>query len=278
MRRRGPRLWRLTLRGLAVSVCALPLLLVPAIPTSAEGPLNKQVEEWFESVQPDGTIRVRNAFGNVHARFGGYEGQAEILATTQRLEDEAPELRVERLSVEKGLNVTVDFALAEGEARPADDATRDRVDLVLFVPRGVRLDIETEDGLIAVKKLKSDVVASSRTGDLQIKSVNGNVQAKTVHGRIEATLETGATADAQTFSTVTGDIEIWVWEDARSDVQMATSGEISTDFSIQIEHRRFEEPSKFATATLGGGGPELSLHSKKGRVKLLRLQKNFRPE
>ena len=42
-------------------------------------------------------------------------------------------------------------------------------------------------------------------------------------------------------------------------VSIATSGEISTDFSIEIEHRPFEEPGK------------------RGRVRLLRLQRQFHP-
>jgi hypothetical protein len=91
-------------------------------------------------------------------------------------------------------------------------------------------------------------------------------------------LENGVTAEAQQLSTITGDIEVYLWEDAGMEVDIKTSGEISTDFSIAVEHRRFEEPGKHATAIVGGGGPGLSLYSKRGRVKLLRLQKDFKPE
>jgi hypothetical protein len=61
-------------------------------------------------------------------------------------------------------------------------------------------------------------------------------------------------------------------------VAIATSGEISTDFSLTIDHRRFEEPGKQAVAIIGDGGPQLSLYSKRGRVRLLRLPRHFKPD
>jgi hypothetical protein len=276
--RRGPRLRHETLRGLAVGAACLAFALSLTGTTLAEPPLSKEAFQWFESVEPGGTVRITNPYGSIYARFGGYEGQVEILATAQRLETELPALNVVRTARDGGLEVNVDYLLEPGQTRPTEKATRDRIDLVCFIPQGSTLEAETTDGTIAIKKLKSDVVLSSDTGDLQINAVAGNVQAKTARGRIEATLSTGVTSDPQTFSTVTGDIELWVWEDAKLDIDLATTGEISTDFSIEIEHRRFEEPSKFGKAQLGGGGPALSLYSKKGRLKLLRLQKDFRPD
>ena len=51
-----------------------------------------------------------------------------------------------------------------------------------------------------------------------------------------------------------------------------------TDFSIDIEHRRFEEPGKIAVATVGKGGPGLDLSSKRGPILLLRLPRHFKPD
>jgi hypothetical protein len=233
----------------------------------------KDSAQWFETVEPGQAVRVVNLFGDVYSRFGGYENRVEILATSQRLEVELPELEVRFARGDDGLDITVGFA---GEADEATE-TRDRIDLVVFVPKDAALDARTGDGLIDVKKLKSDVVASSRKGDLRINSVEGRVSAKTARGDITATLATGATTERQDLTTETGDIEVWLGEDADMNVSVATSGEISTDFSLEIEHRRFEEPSKHAVAVVGQGGPELTLRSKQGRVRLLRLQKSFKP-
>jgi hypothetical protein len=246
---------------------------------SADGAVPKELDrketsQWFETVRPGQTVRVVNRFGRVYARFGGYEAKAEILATSQRLEAELPELEVRFSHGGDSLDISVGFAGEAGETTE----TRDRIDLVVFVPEGARLDARTRDDLIDVKKLKGDVVASSLGGDLTINSVAGRVSAKTARGNITATLATGATTEPQDLTTQTGDIEVWLWEDADLSVSLATSGEISTDFTLAIEHHRFEEPSKHATAVVGAGGPELTLRSKQGRVRLLRLQKQFKPE
>jgi hypothetical protein len=244
----------------------------------------KNSHQWFETVDPEGRVLVSNPYGDVYARFGGYENQVEILATIQRLEHDLPELTVQRRPAGAGLDVIVEPSPAapegSGKAPPpmAPAERRDRVDLVLFVPLGVKLEISTEEDKIDVKGLKSDLIARSLSGDVRIRSVQGHVGAKSIRGDLSVALETGVTGADQELSTETGEIEVYLWEDANARVSIATSGEISTDFSIEIEHRRFEEPGKRAVAVVGKDGPGLSLFSKRGRVRLLRLPRHFKPD
>jgi len=263
-------------RGLG-RLCGCGLVFVLAIcgavaeTVSGEQTGQKRSARWVESIPSSGTVRVRNAHGNVYARFGGYEDQVELLATTQRLESDLPELEVELRHGEAWLDVTVRFTDAASVPGP----TRDRIDLVVFVPRGATLDVETRDGLIEAKKLQGDVIAASISGDVRLRSIGGSVQVKTMRGKIVVSLAANATRRPQTLVTETGEIEVWVAEDASFEVELSTSGEIGTDFSIDIEHHRDIEPSKLAVATIGQGGPVLRVRSKKGRIRLLRLQKNF---
>lgn len=267
------------------SLVSLLLLLACSAPAVAETPevpdhYTKESRQWFQTVERGQTLRVINEFGRIYGRFGGYENKAEILATFQRLETDKPELTVAFTPTESGLEVRVGPVAAADDVSPAsakDFVTRDRIDLVVFVPLEVTLDAETRSDLIAVKKLKSDFSAKSFKGDLQIRSVEGHVRAATERGQISATLETGVTDKPQELTTVTGDIEVHLWQDAKMDVRLATSGEISTDFSLAIEYRDQEEPGKYGRATVGQGGPELNLRSKRGRVRLLRLPKGFVP-
>jgi len=269
-----------SLHGFAVVVCAFLLSVGSPDPALAEDPAPgfKQTANRVEKIRPGGTLRVRNSFGNVYARFGGYENKVELLTTTQRLEIDLPELRVDLQTGSEGLEISVDFELKADQTAPPQGKTRDHVDLVLFVPQGVTLDVETRLGSLEIKKLKSDLVVSSIAGDMMIKGVKGRVQAKTDRGKITVVLENGVTTLPQSFVTSTGDIEVHAWEDSQFDVELATSGVISTDFSLEIEHRRSEEPQKIARAILGDGGPVLILHSKQGRVQLLRMQRDFSPE
>jgi len=143
---------------------------------------------------------------------------------------------------------------------------------------GASLDVETREDQINAKGLKGDLTARSEQGDIHIRSIEGRVRAWTTRGQIAASLETDVTLASQEFSTETGDIEVYRWEDENMEVNIATSGEISTDFSVSIEHLRSEEPGKRAVATVGEGGTKLSLYTKRGRVRLLRLQQELASE
>jgi len=244
-------------------------------PVAVEKAWEKISSQSFETIEAGSRIRVVNPFGSIHARFGGYENQVEILATVQRLEGGPSGPQVLISLAEDGV---LDVTTAPGPEPDPPEGSRSRVDLVLFVPEGAALDAETREGQIDVKGLKGDLTARSEKGDIRIRSVEGRVRAKTARGRIEASLETGVTSESQDFSTETGDIAVYLWEDANVEIDIATSGEIGTDFSINIEHRRYEEPGKHAVATVGQGGSKLSLYSKRGGVRLLRLQRELVPE
>ena len=237
----------------------------------AEETFEKSNSVWFETIEPGGRVSVDNPYGTIYARFGGYEDEVEIMASIQLIDSGKPPLQVRRTAVDGGLQISVEPTEAGG-----GEARRDRIDLVVFIPKGVALDARTEKDLIEAKGLKSDVKASSVQGDITIRSITGRVEAETSRGRISAALENNVTQQHQNFSTVTGEIEIHLWEDAVMQVDLATSGEISTDFTLRIEHRRFEEPGKYGYATLGEDGPRLTLRSKRGNIRLLRLQKDFK--
>lgn len=260
------------MRG-AFQIVAFALLLValPAGAAEADETWQKESAQWFEKIEPGGRVRVVNPLGDIRARFGGYEDRVEILATLQYTDQQTsvPEVTLKRVGT--GLDVSTTWTEGEG-------AGKGRVDLVVFVPQGATLDARTEDGLLEAKGLKGDLIASSIKGEIRTRSIRGRVNAKSARGAISAALESGVTEQPQSITTETGDIEVYLWEDADMQVRLATSGEISTDFSIEIEHRRFEEPGKHGRATIGDGGPQLVLESKRGRVRLLRQQRDFDPK
>jgi hypothetical protein len=250
-------------------------LSAPAAEPSAPDTWQRRDLQKFETIEPGGRVAIVNPLGNIYARFGGYEDRVEVLATLQERVDAPAGLDVALTRTQDGLDVNV--SAGGVTVTTAGSVPPGRVDLVTFIPEGAVLDARTEAGRIEIKGLRGDVVASSVKGDIWIRSVRGRVRAKTARGDVSVALETGVTALSQDFTTETGDIEIELWEDADMSVDLATSGEISTDFSIEIDHHPFEEPGKHGTAVVGKGGPELRLRSKRGRIRLLRLQRNFKP-
>ena len=257
-------------RAFQFAAFALIVVTLPVAAAEADETWQKESAQWLEGIEPGERVRVVNPLGDIRARFGGYKNQVEILATLQYTDQQTsiPEVTLGR--VEGGLDVSTRWTEGQG-------AGQGRVDLVVFVPQGAALDARTEDGLLEAKGLKSDLIASSLQGKIMIRSIRGRINAKSSRGAISAALETGATKQPQSITTETGDIEVYLWEDAAMQVRLATSGEISTDFSIEIEHRPFEEPGKHGRATIGKDGPKLVLESKRGRVSLLRQQRDFDP-
>jgi len=235
----------------------------------------KTTETFFGNVGKAGRVVVDNPHGNIWVRFGGYEDKVEIIATSQRLEPQLPKLLVERNRVEEDLFVRV---VSEKPDAPAPSDRRDRIDMVLFIPIGRRVELSTIEDDIAVKGLKGDLSVNTIKGNVTLRKITGAVDIRTERGTVLALLESDVTKSDQHFETITGDIEVTVHEDAVHDVEIATSGIISTDFSIEIEHLRFSEPGKRARTSIGGGGPKLSINSKRGRVSLLRQQKFFARE
>lgn len=213
-------------------------------------------------------IEVDNPHGSVFLRFGGYEHQLDIRATIQQPSGApkfafAPRAREGR------------FVVAPSLPAGAQRAESQRIDLVLYVPEKHAVRVRTTDGGIESRGLKSDVTFISDTGNISLRGTEGSVQAESSEGRIRAMLGKAPPASYQRFATRTGDIGIGATDGLDAEVQMATSGTMTTDYSIAIEHRDREEPDKRAQATVGApkAGKEkavVAVESLRGNLQLWR--------
>ena len=70
------------------------------------------------------------------------------------------------------------------------------------------------------------------------------------------------------ISTLTGSVLLQVLPRTDAEVRLETRGEISTDYSIEIERAPGEEAKK-ARAVLGAGGQVILVSSESGAVRLL---------
>ena len=123
-----------------------------------------QTLSWHGLAAEGETVRIHNGFGDVRARFGGYDGEVEVLATAQHFDDEGPRLGLRATASESGPVVTVGFENADGWRLERDPAQKKRIDLVVFIPAQARLDVLTDHGLIEIKGTKSPVTATSCAG------------------------------------------------------------------------------------------------------------------
>ena len=190
-------------------------------------------------------IQVDNAYGSVYLRFGGYEDQLDIRSTVQQPEGAAtiafqPAARDGRFEVTPRLPDGV--ALAQGQ----------RIDLVLYVPKGHPLIVRTGFGVIESRGVKSDIDLGTGTGDIAVRGTDGTVQARTSEGKIEVTFEgTARPGSVQRLSSRTGNIAVIVSDALNAEVRLSKSQQFATDYSLAVEHLDGKEPNKIATAVVG---------------------------
>ena len=219
---------------------------------------------------PEGqSIDVDNPYGSVFVRFGGYEHQFDVHVTLQQPDgatkiDLAHAARDGRFRVAATLPEGI--ALAEGQ----------RMDLVIYVPQKHAVSVKTDGGSIESRGVKSDLDLHTASGDIAVRGTDGAVQASTDDGKIEVQLKDPAPAGStQKLVSRTGSITLGVSDDLAAELQLSTSAQFATDFSLQVEHFDGKEPNKRATTTIGtpkSGGQvaKVVLESLVGEIRLLR--------
>ncbi|MFN7975002.1 MAG: hypothetical protein U0166_22065 [Acidobacteriota bacterium] len=225
--------------------------------------------EWTGSVPHGKIVTVTNVYGDVRARFGGYEDKVEVIGIIQHEPGADPRLAVSCLESKDGVTISV---------APVGDAPvslPNRVDLTVMVPDGAPLHAEVRDGLIETKGLRGDIECRARNGQIRIRSGFGGVVAQTDQGLVDVVLDPFDAAKPKLVTSTYGEVAVHIPEIADATVIAGTSGEITTDFSVEIEHRKDQEPDKVARARIGKGGQEVRIQNKQGKVKILSLQKVF---
>jgi hypothetical protein len=261
------------------SALATVLVLAPTAAAAApKAPADWSIErrEWRGDLEPGEPVRLVNRHGDLRVRGTG-EAQVEVLAIAQRHRDDPRRYEIVATPTDDG-GVTVEIrdTVEGGGEPPADppDAWRKRrIDLTVLVPAASPLRLETERGTAQAKGLAAAVEAVSETGDLQL-STAGPVVARTDHGRLHVELRGGIPTPPPRLETVTGEIRLRLPRGAAFRARVETRGEITTDYSIEIEKTPGSQLKRGRVTFLGDGSssdplPEIVLESERGAVALL---------
>jgi hypothetical protein len=205
-------------------------------------------------------ITVRNDFGDVRLRFGGFEHQLEYTAVAQAPKD-APLPQVQY----DGAQALISTQLPGG-----NPVARQRVDLVVFVPAGHAVSVQTLAGLVEMRGLHSDVKVRSDGGAIQARGVQGALDFETGTGAIEVALEPNKTLLRQSLVTRTGVITASFPTDFVGSLNVATSALISTEYSVLVSPQPGQEPNKIGAVKFDDGAQQLLMHSKRGELRLFR--------
>jgi hypothetical protein len=226
---------------------------------------------WLGAVRAGGTVTVRNPFGDVRARFGGYQGEVEVMAVLQHFAEEGARLTLEALESDDGVELVIGHRSQGGElVTTREPGQRKRADLVVFVPRGVKLEAVTDDGLLEARGLQGNVTGATRSGEIRVRAVEGVVELTTVSGPVLLALSDREVGAPQSVVSQSGDLTVYVSEDANLTIRVASDRPLGTDFTAALDHQAGRRPAAtLATAVIGKGTDELRLESPGGIVRLL---------
>ncbi|HYJ79347.1 MAG TPA: DUF4097 family beta strand repeat-containing protein [Longimicrobiaceae bacterium] len=138
----------------------------------------------------------------------------------------------------------------------------------IFVPRRTDLEVETNNGPIAVNGVSGEMDLRAVNGPMSLRSVGGNVHARTTNGPLHVQLEgsrwSGEQLDAETTN---GPVTLTIPSGYSAELETGTvHGPMSIDFPITIQGRW---PRRINT-TLGRGGPSIRAVTTNGPVTVRR--------
>lgn len=252
---------------------AAGLLLVVATPGASQ----ESDFRWSEAMPAGSVLEVRAIRGDVHATVA--EGSTAIV--TARKRGSAGDFDRVQVHVERDRDGVVLCVTHEGRMDPDDpcdwdgddrggDGPRVSVDFEILVPAGIELVAGTVVGDVDVEDLRSDVSASSVSGDVSV-TTSEVAHASSVSGELYVRMG-GTHWDDLHFSTVSGDIELHLPPDIGADLRFrSVSGDLRTDFDAELDYDRGRFVGSRVRGTIGGGGRRLSFNTVSGDVRIYRL-------
>ncbi|MBT4521992.1 MAG: hypothetical protein HOC23_18490 [Halieaceae bacterium] len=214
-------------------------------------------------------LRIENKYGDMRVRVSD-DDTLSIYGVSQR-HDEDPVLP-KLVFKSEGLVASLVVAYPENPANSGASLEalqlRRRIDIAVFVPRDLKINAQTTNGLIQVKGHQGFVEATTQKGDISVHSHHA-VSLKSHAGNISAILRNPIPPQPSSITTHTGRIHVLFMEDASVLTEITTAGAITSDYSIDItpfpgSHK------KQAVAILGEGGANLHIASERGAITLAR--------
>ena len=154
-----------------------------------------------------------------------------------------------------------------GKAMRDSDTDKDRIDLEVYLPAGVRLVADTHVGEIRARDLSSPIEARTVVGDIEI-STSVHASAESVNGDINASLGTADWKGTLAFATVNGDVVVRLPADADLSLDASsTTGRFDSDlFPVEKSSYGAAIPGAQVSGTLGRGGRTLTIGTVNGNV------------
>jgi hypothetical protein len=277
---------RVTLRQqmqLAATAGGLALAVSAAAPAAAQS-TDRNAFSWEGRIPQNRWIIVRNLNGDVRVERGTGD-RVEVTATKRWRRGDPGDVTIEVNPTRANDGSMVVCALWNERAqcdengyhsdsrnsnrRDDDDDRNDvSVEFVVRVPAGVRVNVNTVNGEVAVTGATAEVVAHSVNGDARVETSGGPARVGTVNGSIVARMRTLGDASDLSFSSVNGSVTVEVPASFGGEVEMSTvNGSLNTEFPATMSGRI--SPRRLRL-TVGDGSRRMKLSTVNGSIDLRR--------
>jgi ribosomal protein S28E/S33 len=229
--------------------------------------------EWHGQVKPSQQVWIRNTNGPVAV----VQGTGDMLAVTAEKSwrhSEPNAVELVPVTSERGVTICALWVAherrcgAEGEyelhgVRKNDVAVR----FTVHLPRGVKVDVSTMNGEVAIEGAAAPVVANTLNGRILVRTSVGPVRANTVNGSIEAAMDALTGGDIE-LGTVNGGVTVMLPSGLNAVVDASTvNGRVETDFPLALTGKI---SPRHMRGTIGSGGMTLKLNTVNGSVTIRR--------
>lgn len=210
-------------------------------------------------------IRIVNPHGSVGVR-NVREALVGVQATVQRIGDhgEEPTIRIEQ----QGATALVEIGYASdattGTDAPVDGHRKGRVDLAVFVPPAILVEVETTYGNIELRRLDNDARARSRDGRI-VGAGTGFLDLASETGAVRAFPMSGKWIQPLRFATRTGPIFVDVPGYGEITLDARTKGRIDADFEVARSRDGERNVASFRNAS---GAQRVEIVSETGSISL----------
>lgn len=258
-----------------IAITALLAAGVPAMAARAQE--SNQTMHWAWKVQSGRWITIRNLNGRVTVdRATGDSVTVTAVKRVRRGDPAYVHYDARRYGDDNG-DVLVcalwgpDAKCSPGgyDSNQGDGGSRRnqiRVDFNVAVPPGVKVSAHTVNSQVSVTGVTSEVRASTVNGGVNVETDGGPVSASSVNGTVHASMLHYRPTQDMRFTSVNGSVIVELPDSVNADVELRTvNGRFTTDFPVTL-HGRIDP--RHLRATLGKGGPRITMRTVNGNVEL----------
>jgi hypothetical protein len=261
-------------RSLALLLLAAPL---SAQQTSTRAPDFK----WEKALAAGSLVHLNNLNGDVTVT-PSTSGKVEV-AGVKRGRD-ADMVTLEVIETSSGIRVCAMFKDKDvtcdedgyrvhddrrrGRRRDDDDWNDAQIDIVVKIPKDVRVTAGSVSGDVEVTGAEGDVRASSVSGNVRLDKLRSTtrIRASSVSGDVWVVVESLAGEGDLHFTSVSGNVTAELPKNIDADVRMrSVSGSLDSDFPLTLNGRMNRHSLE---ARIGKGGRELEVTTVSGDVRL----------